>query len=63
MVICDISTEAMRLLGEMPNATSEELIRVFEIYRETILAIASRKFDRGDLRPCITDRDIEINPG
>jgi hypothetical protein len=32
---------------------------VFEIYRETILAIASRKFDRGEMRPRITDKDIE----
>ncbi len=32
---------------------------VFEIYRDTILAIASRKFDRSDLRPRVTDKDVE----
>ena len=63
MVICEISTDALRLLGEIPDASSEELMGVFEIYRETILAIASRKFDKGDLRPRITDRDIEIHAG
>lgn len=59
MVICEVSTEALRLLGEMPDANSEELMGVFEIYKETILAIASRKFDKGDMRPRITDNDIE----
>jgi hypothetical protein len=58
MVICEVSTEALRLLGGMPDANSEELMGVFEIYRDTILAIASRKFDNGELRPRITDRDI-----
>jgi hypothetical protein len=59
MVICEVSTEALRLLGEMPDADGDELMGVFEVYRETILAIASRKFDKGDLRPRITDKDIE----
>ena len=63
MVICEISTEALRLLGELPDASSEELMGVFEIYKETILAIASRKFDRGDLRPRITDEDVQISMG
>ena len=63
MVVCEISTEALRLLGEMPDASGEELMGVFEIYRETILAIASHKFDKGDMRPQITDKDIEIGAG
>lgn len=44
----------------MPNANGDELMGVFEIYKDTILAIASRKFDKGDLRPRITDKDIKI---
>ena len=59
MVVCEVSTEALRLLGELPDASSEELMGVFEIYKDTILAIASRKFDKGDLRPRVTDKDIQ----
>ncbi len=59
MVICEVSTEALRLLGELPDASGEELMGVFEIHKDTILAIASRKFDRGDMRPRITDKDVE----
>ena len=46
----------------MPDANGDELMGVFEIYKETILAIASRKFDKGDMRPRITDKDIENRP-
>ena len=59
MVVCEVSTEALRLLGELSDASSEELMGVFEIYKDTILAIASRKFDKGDLRPRVTGRDIK----
>jgi hypothetical protein len=62
MVICEVSTDALRLLGEMPDANGEELMGLFEIYKETILAIASRKFDKGDMRPRITGKDIENRP-
>ena len=62
MVICEVSTEALRLLGDVPDANGDELMGVFEIYKETILAIASRKFDKGDMRPRITDKDIENRP-
>jgi len=58
MVICEVSTDALRLLAEMPDATGEELMGVFEIYKDTILTIASRKFDDGDMRPRITDKDL-----
>jgi hypothetical protein len=63
MVICEVSTDALRLLGEMPDASGEELMGVFEIYREAILAIASCKFDKGDMHPRITDKDIENRAG
>lgn len=63
MIICEVSIEALRLLGESPDASSEELMGVFEIYKETILAIASRKFDKGEMRPRITDKDIEDRAG
>ena len=58
MVVCEVSMEALRVLGEMPDASSEELMGVFEIYRDTILTIASRKFDKGEMRPRITDKDL-----
>src|SRR5215831_19069226 len=29
MIICEVSTEALRLLGEMPDASSDELMGVF----------------------------------
>ena len=63
MVICEVSSEALRRLAEMPDVSSEELMGVFEIYKETILAIASRKFDKGDMRPRITDKDVESRAG
>ena len=63
MVVCEVSTEALRLLGEMPNASSEELMGVFEIYKDTILAIASLKFDKGDARPRVTEKDVEDKAG
>ena len=59
MVICEVSTKALRLMGAMPDASSEELMGVFEIYKDTILAIAYRKFDKGDMRPRVTDKDIQ----
>lgn len=59
MVICEVSTEALRLLGELPDANGEELMGVFEIYKDAILAVASRKFDNGDMRPRITDKDVK----
>jgi hypothetical protein len=43
------------------GASSEELMGVFEIYRESILAAASRKFDKGDMRPRITARILETD--
>jgi hypothetical protein len=63
MVICEVSTEALRLLGEMPDASGEQLMGVFEIYKDTILAIASRKFDKGETCPRITDKDVETRAG
>lgn len=63
MVICEVSTDVLRHLGEMPDATSEELMGVFEIYKETILTIASKKFDMGEMRPRITDKDLETRNG
>ena len=63
MVLCEISTEALRRLGGMPDATSDELMGVFEIYKDTILAIASGKFDQGDMRPRITNKDLDNRGG
>lgn len=59
MVICEVSTDALRLLAEMPDATSEGVGGGFKIYKDTILIITSSKFDNGDMRPWITDRDLE----
>ncbi len=42
----------------MTGASNEEFKEVFEIYKDTVLAIASRKFGNGELRPCITNKDI-----
>jgi hypothetical protein len=62
-VICEVSTDLFRLLGEMPDASSEELMGVFEIYKDTILAAASLKFKGGDLRPRITYQAVEMRSG
>ena len=57
MVICEVSAEALREVGGLPDASLNELIGVFEIHKERILAVASAKFDAGSHRPLVTADD------
>jgi len=58
MVICEVSAEALRAVGAMPDASFGELMGIFEVYKDQILAVASAKFDAGDHRPCVTTDDF-----
>ena len=58
MVICEVSAEALREIAGLPDATFNELIGIFEIHKERILAAASAKFDAGEHRPQVTVGDL-----
>jgi hypothetical protein len=60
LVICQVSIEALRVLGGMQDASAEEAAGIFEVYREAILKIASEKFDRGEHRPTVTVADLRM---
>jgi hypothetical protein len=59
IVICGVSTEALSLIGNLPNATKKELMGIFEIHKETIFKIASDMFDSGAHRPSVTSEDFQ----
>jgi hypothetical protein len=58
MVICEVTVEALRTLGGLPDATPDELMGVFEIRKEAIFQVASAKFDEGTYRPRVTSSDL-----
>jgi hypothetical protein len=58
MVICEVSAEAVRAVGGLPDASFDELMGIFEIHKDQILAVASAKYDAGDHRPCVTADDF-----
>jgi hypothetical protein len=58
MVICEVSAGALRTVGGMPDASFGELMGIFEIYKDQILAVASAKYDAGEHRPCVTADDF-----
>jgi hypothetical protein len=58
MVICEVSAEALRAIGGLPDAAYDELMGIFELHRKQILAVASAKFDAGEQRPIITEHDF-----
>ena len=58
MVICEVSAEALRAVGGLPDASFDELMGIFEIHKDQILAVASAKYDAGDHRPCVTADDF-----
>ena len=58
MAICEVSAGALQHLGGLPDASTEELMGVFELHREAILEVAFRKFDAGHYRPRVTKEDF-----
>jgi hypothetical protein len=58
IVICQVSTEALRALGNIAEATEDELLAKFDIYSEEIFQIASEQFDNGVHRPSVTMADL-----
>lgn len=57
-VICEVTADALRILGNLPEGSIAELMGIFEIHKEDILKIASAKFDEGEYRPLITAKDF-----
>jgi hypothetical protein len=58
MVICEVTAEALRAIGGLPDASNDELMEIFELHKEQILAVASARFDAGEHRSIITERDF-----
>ena len=58
IVICQISAEALRMLGNLANATEDELLAAFDVFADDIFKIASQKFDDGDHRPTVRVADF-----
>ena len=58
LVICEVTAGALRLMAGLPHASFDELMGTFELHKAKILAIVSAKFDAGEHRPLITERDV-----
>ncbi len=58
MVICEVTMDALRAIGGLPETTPEELEGIFELHKVAILEIASAKFERGEYRPIVTAGDF-----
>lgn len=59
IVVCEMTVDALQNLGGLTDPKLEELMGVFEIYKEMIFQVASAKFDEGAYRPRITSHDLE----
>jgi hypothetical protein len=60
IVICEVTVDALRHLGGLIDPTPDDLMGVFESYRDAICQVASLKFDEGAYRPRITLTDLEF---
>ena len=58
MVICEVSSAALRSLCDIPPADRESLLRAFHEHEKRIWAAASRKFDQGEHRPVVLLEDL-----
>jgi len=58
IVICQVSTEALRTLGNIAKPSEEELLDVFDVYSDEIFQIASEQFDGGAHHPSVTMADL-----
>jgi hypothetical protein len=58
IVICEVTVDALRTLGAVPDATPDELMGIFELHKEQIFEIASARFDEGAHRPRVTAGDL-----
>jgi hypothetical protein len=56
--ICRVASEVLTTLSKARNPDPREFMRVFHKNRDVIYEAASAKFDRGDLYPRVTIRDI-----
>jgi hypothetical protein len=58
LVVCEVSADALRFIGGLPDATYDELISIFGLHMNAIVRIASEKFDHGEIRPSVTSVDL-----
>jgi hypothetical protein len=58
LVICEVSADALLQLGRLPDASEEELMGIFELYKEVILEIVTKKYLSGVARPMVTVTDV-----
>jgi hypothetical protein len=54
LVICEVSGDALRVLGGVKDAAAEQLLDLFEQHKAIICSIASERFDAGEYRPLVT---------
>jgi hypothetical protein len=58
--ICRVGAEVLTILCKARNPDPREFMRVFHKNKGVIYEAASAKFDRGDLHPRVTIRDITL---
>lgn len=59
MVVCEISYRALQSLTGGVNTDRHDLLGTYEMHKNRIWEIASRKFDQGDFRPRISVDDLQ----
>jgi hypothetical protein len=59
IVICLVTRDVLLSLGNVPAASDEDLLTVFDLYKDEIQAAASKQFDDGVHRPTVTPHDMQ----
>jgi len=59
IVICEVTGEALRHIGNAPGAAGDKLLEIFEEYKSEIFRVASYHFDNGQHRPKVTISDLQ----
>ncbi len=59
IIICEITTDAIRYLGHITNPTDEALLSAFDEHKDEIRKLASALFDGGAHRPQVTLKEVE----
>ncbi len=58
IVICEITTDAIRYLGHITNPTDEALLAAFDEHKDGIQKLASALYDGGAHRPRVTLNEV-----
>lgn len=59
IVICEVTGEALRHIGNAPRAAGDKLLEIFEEYKSEIFRVASFHFDNGQHRPQVVISDLQ----